>query len=135
MAAVTLIDIATNSSSDGAPSPSPRSFSLLSLPDPANDGASEMRDYMLVSSSSNATTASCDIYEIQTVLPHSGKYASYFIGSRVISDPCMHVTTRVDPLYFALAYFIRIISKSKDEADKLSKWQVSGCITLFFYDS
>lgn len=87
-------------------------FDIITLPDPANDattttttttgdGAAEssMREYVLLSS----RTKQLSIHEIQTVLPHSGKFASHFVGSRIISNPLLHVTTRVDPLFFALA--------------------------------
>ena len=49
--------------------------------------------------------------------------ASHFVGSRVISNPALHVTTRVDPLYFALAHFQRIMTKNPSAAEQLSKWQ------------
>ncbi|KAL7543535.1 hypothetical protein ACHAXR_012810 [Thalassiosira sp. AJA248-18] len=138
MAAITLVDIA---SSNAPSSRSPIQFNLLSLSDPANDDPS-MRDYMLVSSQHPSISSSegsggnkkkdpYDIYEIQTVLPHSGKYASYFVGSRIICNPALHVTTRVDPLYFALAHLQRAMRKgegattasSSAAAGKLLTWQ------------
>ena len=128
MSAVTLIDVA---SAHGQSLRSPIQLNITSFPDPGNDDTSE-RDYMLVSrnyhSASSASDSkaseqhqSYDICEIQTVLPHTGKYASYFVGSRIISNPALHVTTRVDPLFFALAHFHRAIRKG--EAEKLEKWQ------------
>ncbi|KAL7547834.1 hypothetical protein ACHAWF_011109 [Thalassiosira exigua] len=125
MGAVTLVDMGTASA--GAQSSRSMQFNILSLPDPANDDAS-VRDYMLVSSARNRLSSSAaagrnpnDIYEIQMVAPHSGKYASYFVGSRIISNPALHVTTRVDPLFFALAHFQRAMSKG--ESSQLEKWQ------------
>ena len=147
MAAVTLVDISPVGGGDGSvqsssstTQTSPIQFNILSLPDPANDndGASPpMREYnMLVSrnnkklpaaasmtSSNNNINYPYDIYEIQTVLPHSGKYASHFVGSRIISNPALHLSTRVDPLFFALAHFQRIMTKDSSAAEQLSKWQ------------
>lgn len=126
MAAITLVDVDPSTAQSLR---SPIQFNILSLPDPANDDTS-MREYMLVSSNNRTPAGETkssqqqqpyDIYEIQTVLPHSGKYASYFVGSRIISNPALHVTTRVDPLFFALAHFQRSIKNG--EAEKLSKWQ------------
>ncbi|KAL3756671.1 hypothetical protein ACHAWU_002574 [Discostella pseudostelligera] len=130
MAAITLVQIDTNA---------PTQFNLISLPDPANDddtSSSSPRDYILVSSrtinrqSSSGIASqqkqqqpSLDIHEIQTVLPHSGKYASYFVGSRIISNPLLHISTRIDPLFFALSHFQRILSKNDVGAEKLAKWQ------------
>eukprot|EP00571_Detonula_confervacea_P013481 CAMPEP_0172306040 /NCGR_PEP_ID=MMETSP1058-20130122/7198_1 /TAXON_ID=83371 /ORGANISM="Detonula confervacea, Strain CCMP 353" /LENGTH=400 /DNA_ID=CAMNT_0013017811 /DNA_START=54 /DNA_END=1256 /DNA_ORIENTATION=- len=130
MAAVTLVDMAPSSAQSSC---SPIQFNILSLPDPGNDDASPI-DFMLVSSTHHrsASTPSesktsqqqpYDIHEIQTVAPHSGKYASYFVGSRIISNPALHITTRVDPLFFALAHFQRAMSKGGAGAEQLGKWQ------------
>lgn len=116
MAAVTFVDVA---SADAQSSRSPTQFNTISFTDPGNDDISE-RDYMLISRGS-PQQQSYDICEIQTVLPHDGKYASYFVGSRIISNPALHVTTRVDPLYFALGHFQRAMRKG--DAEKLEKWQ------------
>lgn len=131
MAAITLVDIDTSDMC----SPSPIQFNIISLPDPANDDTS-LRDYMLVSrgnhqppafasatSKAKVVAQPLDIHEIQTVLPHSGKYASYFVGSRIISNPVLHVSTRVDPLFFALAHFQRAMSTNVAGTAKLTKWQ------------
>jgi len=84
---------------------------------------------MLVSSAHPTTKANnkaqqapYHIYEIQTILPHSGKYASYFVGSRIVSNPALHVTTRVDPLYFALAHLQRQ-RNNNNSSSQLEKWQ------------
>ena len=138
MAAVTLVDI-SSVGDDGSgnvlqPSSDLPQFNIISLQDPSNndDGASttSMREYMIVScnkssalSTTSNTSSQYNIYEIQTVLPHSGKYASHFIGSRIISNPALHVTTRIEPLFFALAHFQRIMSKDEASAEQLSKWQ------------
>ena len=145
MAAITLVDIAPSS----AQSPRSLQFNILSLPDPGNNDDTDssssmsMREYMLVScthpphrssttpaakeaNKSNQQQQPYDIYEIQTILPHSGKYASYFVGSRIISNPALHITTRVDPLFFALAHFQRAITTNNESGSKgqlLEKWQ------------
>ena len=58
------------------------------------------------------------IYEVQN-LSHSrshastdADYASFFVDSRVVSNPRMHLVTPVDPLYFILRFF-----------EKEDKWQ------------
>ena len=125
MAAVTLVDVAPYAESSSLQSPV--RFDVIPLPDPANDDASS-RDYILVarddrrcptttSSSSSAgggasgarrpPSSTFDIHEVQTVRPNSGRHASYLVGSRVVSDPDLHVSTRVDPLFFALAHLHR----------------------------
>lgn len=123
MAAITLVQMDTNA---------PTQFNLISLPEPANDDdtSSSPRDYILVSSrtsnrqsSSAQQQPSLDIHEIQTVLPHSLKYASYFVGSRIISNPLLHISTRIDPLFFAISHFQRILTKNGIGAEKLTKWQ------------
>lgn len=138
MAAVTLVDI----THDGKLPSSSRSlqFNLISLPEPGNDDMTSMREYMFIASANNSRSSApasssdaanktpaqkqpYDIYEVQSVLPHSGKYASFFIGSRVISNPELHITTRVDPLFFALAYFQRAMGKNGEAAGQLEKWQ------------
>lgn len=143
MAAVTLVDLRGNIGQSHATDVS-RSiqFSLISLPQPGDGGHNEetarinsptapMGEYMLVSPKKHSST---DIFEIQSVLPHSGKYASYFVGSRIISNPSLHVTTRVDPLFFALAHFHRIstvaskekgvgASPNNTKENPLQKWQ------------
>lgn len=124
MAAVTLIDVAgstssTQSSSSFTSSPAVR-FDLISLPDPSScsgdnndnndDGtplkssslSTMLRDYILVSNKS-----SIDIHEVQIIKANNGKYASYFIGSRIISNPNLHISTRIDPLFFVFAHFHR----------------------------
>jgi hypothetical protein len=133
MAAITLVQINT----DAQPSPSAPStnqFNLISLPDPANDNddTHSLRDYILIVSSpsrsqeqnaimgasqqQSSSLPLLEIHEIQSVLPHSsGKYASYFVGSRIISNPQLHVSTRVDPLFFVLAHFHRIITMRRTE--------------------
>jgi hypothetical protein len=140
MAAITLVQIDAVAQSS---STSPIQFHIHSLPDPANDdnttssssssSSSSPRDYILISRSTNnnksSTTSLLDIHEVQTVLPHSGKYASYFVGSRIISNPLLHISTRVDPLFFALAHFQRIKMSNNNAGaattteQLLTKWQ------------
>lgn len=59
-------------------------------------------------SSEAATAAPTRIYEVQS-LPHtkSETYSSFFVNSRVISNPHMHLVTPVDPLFFILYFFER----------------------------
>ena len=73
-----------------------------------------MRDYILVSR--DLGRRSIDIHEIQTVRPNDSKYASFLVGSRVISDPSLHVSTRVDPLFFVLSHFHRL------DGETSSRW-------------
>ncbi len=124
MAAVTLVDVAQCAETSSLQSPI--RFDVITLPDPGNDDA---RDYILVSrddrrwpSSSSSSSSSAgggtsvarrppsstfDIHEVQAVRPNSGRYASFLVGSRAVSDPALHVSTRVDPLFFALAHLHR----------------------------
>lgn len=73
MAAVTLVDI---SSTVGGNEQQAQLFNIINLQDPSNDNdGSPSREYMLVGSTNNTKASSkYDICEIQTVLPHSGKY-------------------------------------------------------------
>ena len=124
MAAVTLIDVAgsTSSSTPSSFTSSPAvRFDLISLPDPSSCGGDNNnnnddgtpskssslstipRDYILVSNKSII-----DIHEVQIIKANTGKYASYFIGSRIIGlNPNLHISTRVDPLFFVIAHFHR----------------------------
>jgi hypothetical protein len=95
MSAITLVDTRTSSAQ---PSPPPRpQFNLITLPHP---GSEDEREYATISRCS-------DIYEIQSLSPNGGKYASYFVGSRIISNPDLFVFTRVDPLFFVLHVLLR----------------------------
>ncbi|KAL3790805.1 hypothetical protein HJC23_004706 [Cyclotella cryptica] len=116
MSAITIIDVkhaSTDSSTDTppkTPAPSPRTthFHLLSLPPPDDDdddSTTTPRDYLTLTN--RIQPHSHQIYELQTVRPHHGKYASYFVGSRIVSNPFLHVATRVDPLFFLLNHFHR----------------------------
>ncbi|KAL7461936.1 hypothetical protein ACHAXS_002345 [Conticribra weissflogii] len=138
MAAVTLVDMHTSVGEliDEDISRSYQ-FSIASLPQPGgnyDEGITEnqcatpsMREYMLVSSRNGQSAI--DIFEIQRALPHNGKYASHFVGSRVVSNGSLHVTSRMDPLFFALAHFHRTMSSNIGTASdgkidtRLQKWQ------------
>ena len=109
--AVTLVDL----SSFKAPQSS--QYNIVQLPQPGSD---EACNYMIVTQHQQKKY---DIYEIQSIRPNSGKYASYFVGSRIVSNPELFVTTRVDPLFFALSHFHRIVKKGDEQSDKLDKWQ------------
>eukprot|EP00956_Cyclotella_meneghiniana_P036585 scaffold127606_cov73-Cyclotella_meneghiniana.AAC.2 len=63
-----------------------------------------------------------DIYEIQSTAPNNGKYASYMIGSRFISNPDLFVVSRVDPLFFVLDYLESVSSNNADDGGG-GKWQ------------
>lgn len=122
MSAVTLVDLSSSDSQAGDPSCNPKSpqssqFNVIQLPEPGSDDTSS---YIIVTQQQNKNY---DIYEIQSVRCNSGKYASYFVGSRIISNPELYLTTRVDPLYFALSHFHRIVKKGDEQSDKLDKWQ------------
>ena len=137
--AVTLIDVATNestSSSTSSSAPAVR-FDLISLPDPRSCGndnndtndvvgtpssSSSLptitmvpRDYILVSNKSII-----DIHEVQIIKANTNKYASYFIGSRCVSNPNLHMSTRVDPLFFVLAHFHRQAIKNNGSSSSNS---------------
>lgn len=60
------------------------------------------------------------IHETQAVAPSNGKYSSHFVGSRIISNPALHVSSRVDPLFFALEHFQRRLAR---EDSKLETFQ------------
>jgi hypothetical protein len=84
-------------------------FSIIELNDPCN--GIEKRQYLttnteLGSNKKTSTSTSTDVYEIQS-LPHakSNNYSSFFIGSRVVSNPCLHLVSRIDPLFLLLTYF------------------------------
>lgn len=116
MSAVTLVDLSNSASSHaGAYS---GQYNILQLPEPGSD---DTRSYIIVTTQQQ--NPNWDIYEIQSVRPNCTKYASYFVGSRIISNPELYVTTRVDPLFFALSHFHRIVKKGDDQSDKLDKWQ------------
>ena len=124
MSAVTLVDLSSstsshagNDSSSKTKAPQSSLYNIIQLPEPGSD---DTRNYIIVTQQQNSNY---DIYEIQSVHPNCGKYASYFVGSRIISKPELYVTTRVDPLFFALSHFHRIVKKGDDQSDKLDKWQ------------
>ena len=69
MAAVTLVDI---SSTVGGNEQQAQLFNIINLQDPSNDNdGSPSREYMF---ENTKASSKYDICEIQTVLPHSGKY-------------------------------------------------------------
>ena len=70
------------------------------------------REYLIIDS---------NIYEIQSTAPNTGKYASYMIGSRFISNPDLFVVSRVDPLFFVLDYLESVASNNADDGG--GKWQ------------
>mmetsp|Transcript_4318 Transcript_4318/g.6624 ORF Transcript_4318/g.6624 Transcript_4318/m.6624 type:complete len:387 (+) Transcript_4318:41-1201(+) len=123
MSAVTLVDLSSSASHAGDSScnsnaaPQSSQFNIIQLPEPGSD---DTCNYIIVT---QQQSPNYDIYEVQSVRPNCGKYASYFVGSRIISNPELYVTTRVDPLFFALSHFYRIVKKGDEQSDKLDKWQ------------
>lgn len=73
--------------------------SLLDIKDPCTG---EKRQYLTTKSKKRKPS----VFEIQS-LPHprSDDYSAFFVQSRVISNPHMHMVTPVDPLYLLLPYF------------------------------
>lgn len=112
MSAVTLIDLSRCRISKKT-----LQYNIIQLPEP---GSHDPRNYIVVTQQNLGNNG--DIYEIQSVRPNSGKYSSYFVGSRIISNPELYVTTRVDPLYFALSHFHHIKKKRDDQSDKWQPW-------------
>ena len=93
----------------------------------AATAASSSRQYCLITISNQeylTLPTKNDIYEVQSVSPNNGKYASYMVGSRFISNPDLHVVSRVDPLYFALEHFAKAANDNNaEEDDRGGKWQ------------
>lgn len=106
MSAVTIIDTRNGST---ASSPSASCVPQYNITCISN------RDYLIQAG---------NIYEIQSVSPNGGKYASFMLGSRFVSNPDLHVMTRVDPLYFVLDYLDNAASANTNtESGGGAKWQ------------
>jgi hypothetical protein len=97
MSAITIIDTSSTTSA----APPPRQYTILTL---------SYRDYLFHNN---------DIYELQSVSPNGGKYASFMVASRFISNPDMHVATMVDPLFFVMEHF----TNDANGAESGGKWQ------------
>jgi len=124
MSAVTLVDLSSSSSTptggDAKETPqSKQQYNIIQLPEPGSDDGT--RDYIIVTQQQSQSN-SWDIFEIQSVRPNAGKYASFFVGSRIISHPELYVTTRVDPLFFALSHFHSLTKKGDAQSDKWQPW-------------
>ena len=120
MSAVTLVDLRRTTGGDAKETPqSKQQYNIIQLPDPGSDDGT--RDYIIVTQQQNQSN-SWDIFEIQSVRPKAGKYASFFVGSRIISHPELYVTTRVDPLFFALSHFHSLTKKGDAQYDKWQPW-------------
>ena len=78
MAAITLVDISSTVGGGGEQqaSAAPQLFNIINLPDPSNDNDGA---HVLVTSNNTKASSKYDICEIQTVLPHSGKYGKLII--------------------------------------------------------
>lgn len=94
--------------------------SIVSLPDPSSG---EERHYLRAPRSNEN---GCDVFEIQSLRGKS-TYGSFFVGSRVVSNGALYVSTRVDPLFFALDALAQKSSKSST-----SKWQPLDQLTVDF---
>ena len=116
MAAVALIGRA----------PSRFSVGTVTLADPGD--VDNDREYLVVDCagrgepcSSGSSTRSAvnlvSIHETQAVAPSNGKYSSYFVGSRIISNPALHISSRVDPLFFALEHFQRRLARGDSKLE------------------
>ena len=82
MAAITLVDISSTvgGGDEQQASAAPQLFNIINVPDPSNDDdGSPSREFMLVTSNNTKASSKYDICEIQTVLPHSGKYGKLII--------------------------------------------------------
>jgi len=98
---VAMVD-ATRSSSSTTPT------SIISLSDPCSGDARQYLTHKPRKTNSSADIAPDQslIYEMQSLQhPRSDTYSSFFVNSRVISNPKMHLVTPVDPLYFILPFF------------------------------
>lgn len=92
----------------GGPSTAPTG--ILSISDPCSGNTRQYLTHKL--RKTNCKTVGQNdqdqsgIYEIQS-LPHprSETYSSFFVDSRVVSNPHLHLVTPMDPLYFLLPYF------------------------------
>ncbi len=104
---VALVDL------NGVQSKKNHDFSVVRMNDPCN--GIQARQYLTSTTHATANdnkgqnsenTANTNIYEMQSLShPKSSNYSSFFVGSRVISNPSLHLINRVDPLFLLLAYF------------------------------
>ena len=87
--------------------------SIVSMSDPCSGSTRQYLTHKLRKTNSKTadgygrkTQDQPGIYEIQS-LPHprSETYSSFFVDSRVVSNPHLHLVTPMDPLYFLLPYF------------------------------
>lgn len=96
-------------------------FSIIEMKDPSTScSESSKRQYLTTSipdSSLNNKPTKKDLFEIQSIShSRSNTYSSFFVGSRVVSNPSLHLVNRVDPLFFLLSYF-------EPECNQSQKWQ------------
>ena len=86
--------------------------SIVSMSDPCSGNTRQYLTHKLRKTNSKTdgngkkSQDQSGIYEIQS-LPHprSETYSSFFVDSRVVSNPHLHLVTKIDPLYFLLPYF------------------------------
>jgi len=95
---VAIVDV-TRSSSSTTPT------SIISLADPCSGDSRQYLTHKLKKMNSSAKEKQA-IFEIQSLQhPRSDTYSSFFVNSRVVSNPRMHLVTPMDPLYFILPFF------------------------------
>lgn len=96
-------------------------FSILQMNDVC-DQTQKQRQYLLTSSSHSNSTKN-DIYEVQNIThSKSSNFSSFFVGSRVISNPSLHLINRVDPLFFLLSYFNIDTNNNNEQSQKWQPW-------------
>jgi hypothetical protein len=87
---------------------------VLPISDPCTG---EKRQYLAHKPVMELNSQQQHIYEVQS-LPHPrssrSAYSSFFINSRVVSNPHLHLVTPIDPLYLLLPYF--------ETGDKWQPW-------------
>ncbi len=115
---VALIDVQHQQS---AQSSNKNGYCIIEMKDPSiSCSEASKRQYLTTSipdSSLNSKRPKKDLYEIQSIShSRSNTYSSFFIGSRVVSNPSLHLVNRVDPLFFLLSYF-------EPECNQSQKWQ------------
>lgn len=85
---------------------------IIQLPDPCT---LENRQYFILSTPQEKKAESHNIYEIQSIRNKENGSGSFFVGSRVITNGDLFLTSRVDPLFFIVAHINPSSSKFKWE--------------------
>ncbi len=123
---VALVDNSTATTPNHATG---RQHEVLSLRDPVTQ---QNRQYIHSQNrtGTNTTCTNSQICEVQNVAHSKSRdFSSFFVGSRVISNPSLHLVTPVDPLFFLLPYFEPTVSENPNQQDNagtdvvVHKWQ------------